>query len=121
MAITITATPIQNGIEVTEATTTITAANVAIASTNAGSMGISNVSGLNATNVQDAIEELAGNNFRQTTTPTGSQVSEGDTWYDTNDEQLKVYRETSSGVFQWVPIIVGAADGDSDTLDAGSY
>ncbi len=121
MAITITATPIQNGIEVTEDTTTITATSVAIANTSAESMALSNISGLAATNVQDAIEELAGNNFRQNTTPTGSQVSEGDTWYDTDDEQLKVYRETSNGVFQWVPIIVGAADGDSDTLDAGSY
>tara|TARA_R110002074_G_scaffold223114_1_gene394079 strand:- start:297 stop:662 length:366 start_codon:yes stop_codon:yes gene_type:complete len=121
MAITITATPIQNGIEITEATTTITATSVAIANTSAGSMGLSSISGLTATNVQDAIEELAGNDFRQSTTPTGSQVSQGDTWYDMDDEQLKVYRETSNGVFQWVPIIVGAADGDSDTLDAGSY
>lgn len=121
MAITITATPIQNGIEVTGATTTISASGIAIGNTSAGSMGITAISGLSATNVQDAIEELAGNNFRQSTVPTGSQVSEGDTWYDTDDEQFKIYRETSSGVFQWVPIIVGAANGDSDTLDAGSY
>jgi methylmalonyl-CoA mutase cobalamin-binding subunit len=121
MAITITATPIQNGIEVTGNSTTISAANIALADTNASAMGISSISGLTATNVQAAIEELAGNDFRQSTTPTGSQVSEGDTWYDTDDNQLKVYRETSNGVFQWVPIIVGAANGDSDTLDAGSY
>lgn len=121
MTITITATPVQNGIEVTESSTTITASGVALASTVASAMGISAVSGLSASNVQSAIEELAGNNFRQTDTPTGSQVSEGDTWYDLDDEQLKVYRETSTGVFQWVPIIVGEADSDSGTLDAGSY
>ena len=121
MAITITATPIENGIAVTGTTTTITASGIALANTEASGMGISTITGLSATNVQAAIEELAGNDFRQDTTPTGSQVSEGDTWYDTDDNQLKVYRETSSGVFQWAPIMVGGAEGDSDTLDAGSY
>ena len=57
----------------------------------------------------------------KTLSTTGTTVQEGDTWYDTDDDQLKVYRETSSGTFQWVPIIVGAAGGDSDTVDAGSY
>ena len=121
MAITITATPVQNGVEVTEETTTITAAGIAIASTVASAMGISSVSGLTASNVQAAIEELAGQNFQQNNTPTGSQVNEGDTWYDTDDNQYKIYRETSNGVFQWVPIIVGSAENDSDTLDAGAF
>lgn len=121
MAITITATPVQNGVEVTEETTTITAAGIAIASTVASAMGISSVSGLSASNVQDALEELAGQSFEQDNTPTGSQVNEGDTWYDTDDNQYKIYRETSSGVFQWVPIMVGSSDGDSDTLDAGAF
>ena len=121
MAITITATPIENGISVTGTTTTIIAKGIALANTEASGMGISTITGLSATNVQAAIEELAGNDFRQDTAPTGSQVSEGDKWYDTDDNQLKVYRETSSGVFQWAPIIVGGAEGDSDTLDAGSY
>ena len=76
---------------------------------------------ITATNVQSALEQLADQDFRGTSAPTGSTVSEGDTWYDTDDEQFKVYRETSSGTFQWVPIIVGAAAGDSDTIDAGSY
>jgi hypothetical protein len=121
MAITITATPVVNGVEVTGNSTTITAQGIALANTNATGMGISSVPGLSATNVQDAIEELAGNTFQQDNTPTGSEVNEGDTWYDTDDNQFKIYRETSSGVFQWVPIIVGAATGDSDTLDAGAF
>jgi protein involved in temperature-dependent protein secretion len=121
MAITITATPIQNGIEVTGGSTTITAAGVALANTSADSMGINAISGLSATNVQGAIEELAGNAFQQDNTPTGSQVNEGDTWYDTDDNQYKIYRETSNGVYQWVPIIVGSAEDDSDTLDAGAF
>ena len=71
--------------------------------------------------LQDALEQLADQNFRSASAPTGVQVAEGDTWYDTDDDQLKVYRETRSGTFQWVPIIMGAAGSDSDTIDAGSY
>ena len=76
---------------------------------------------ITADNVRDAIQQLADQNFRSTTAPTGSNVQEGDTWYDTDDDQLKVYRETSTNTFEWVPIIVGAAGDDSDTLDAGAF
>ena len=76
---------------------------------------------ISSTNLQTVLQGLADQDFRGASAPTGSTVSEGDTWYDTDDEQFKVYRETSSGTFQWVPIIVGAAAGDSDTVDAGSY
>ena len=71
-------------------------------------------------NLQDALEELADQNFRSAGAPTAN-IGEGDTWYDTDDDQFKVYRETSSGTFQWVPIIMGTAGSDSDTIDAGSY
>lgn len=74
-----------------------------------------------ATTVQAAIEQLADQDFRSTTAPTGSNIEEGDTWYDTDDNQLKVYRETSEGVFEWVPIMVGNISPDSDTLDAGAF
>ena len=82
---------------------------------------------LTAANVSDALKQLADQNFRSDAAPVGSTVagastiSEGDTWYDTDDNQLKVYRETSTNVFEWVPIIVGAAADDSDTLDAGAF
>lgn len=74
-----------------------------------------------ATTVQGAIEQLADQDFRTTDTPTGSNIEEGDTWYDTDDNQLKVYRETSPGIFEWVPIIVGNISENSDTLDAGAF
>lgn len=82
---------------------------------------------ITATNVTDALKQLADQNFRSDAAPTGSivegvsTISEGDTWYDTDDNQFKVYRETSTNVFEWVPIIVGAAADDSDTLDAGAF
>ena len=74
-----------------------------------------------STNLQTVLQGLADQDFRGASAPSGSTVQEGDTWYDTDDDQLKVYRETSSGNFAWVPIMVGNISPDSDTIDAGSY
>ena len=78
---------------------------------------------ISANNVSDALKQLADQSFRGTTAPSAStaNLEEGDLFYDTVDNQIKVYRETSSGVFEFVPIIVGDASGDSDTLDAGAF
>ena len=76
---------------------------------------------ITATNLQSALEQLAGQDFRQDEAPTGSNVEEGDVWYDTNDNQLYVYREISAGTFQWVPIMVGNESDDSDNIDAGAF
>ena len=76
---------------------------------------------ISSTTLQTVLQGLADQDFRGASAPTGSTVSEGDTWYDTDDDQLKVYRETSSGNFAWVPIMVGNISADSDTIDAGSY
>jgi len=108
-------------VSVPAATKTVTVNNSALAAQTAETMQITPSGSLTATNVQAAIDELAGNDFRSTDQPSGSQVAEGDTWYDTDDDQFYIYRETSNGVFQWVPIMVGSAGGDSDTMDAGSF
>ena len=73
---------------------------------------------ITATNVQDALHQLADQDFRSTDTPTGTNVSEGDTWYDTDDNEIKVYREISTGVFAWTNLVVAEAD---ETLDAGAF
>lgn len=110
-------------VEISEDTTTIEINNFAIPSTTSDASGVSfNPYGtVTATNLQAAVEQLADQDFRTTETPTGPNIEEGDTWYDIDDNQLKVYRETSSGVFEWVPIIVGNISPDSDTLDAGAF
>ena len=74
----------------------------------------------------EAVRQLADlAMYRQGSTPTagqgGASLSEGNLWYDTTNNQLKVYRETSTGVFEFVPIIVGNISPDSDTLDAGAF
>ena len=76
---------------------------------------------ITSSNLQTALQQLADQNFRGASAPTGSTLEEGDIWYDTDDDQLKVYRETSTGNFAFVPIMVGNISPDSDTIDAGSY
>jgi hypothetical protein len=111
------------GVTLTDSTTTVTVNNLALPAQfqDAANISITPYNTITSTNLQTALQQLADQDFRGASEPTGSNVQEGDTWYDTDDEQFKVYRETSSGTFQWVPIIVGAAAGTSDTIDAGSY
>ncbi len=73
---------------------------------------------ITANNVQGALEQLADQDFRSTSAPTGTNVSEGDTWYDTDDNEMKVYREISTGVFAWTNFVVAETD---ETLDAGAF
>ena len=111
------------GVALSDNVTTVSVNNMALPAQfqDAANIAITPYNTITSNNLQVALQQLADQNFRGTSAPTGSTVQEGDTWYDTDDDQLKVYRETSSGTFQWVPIIVGAAGGDSDTVDAGSY
>ena len=110
-------------IAINEDTTTVEINNLAVptAFVAAADVAFTPHGTVTATNLNEAIQQLADQNFRSDDTPTGSNVEEGDTWYDTDDNQLKVYRETSSGVFEWVPIMVGNISEDSDTLDAGAF
>tara|TARA_B100000214_G_scaffold342339_1_gene290077 strand:- start:599 stop:1009 length:411 start_codon:yes stop_codon:yes gene_type:complete len=112
-------------VSITDDVTTVQAYTLAIPINAPGQLAAANVTvtpynTITSSNLQDALKELADQDFRGTSTPT-TNVQEGDTWYDTDDDQFKVYRETSSGVFAWVPIMVGNISSDSDTVDAGSY
>ena len=72
---------------------------------------------MSATNMQDAIDELAGDAFVQAAAPTGSELGAGDLWYDSDDHELKVYRDS-----QWQTI--AAAGGTTETMltmDGGSF
>ena len=66
-----------------------------------------------------ALEKLADQFFRGTNAPTGSNLEEGDLWYDTDDNQLKVYRETSANNFEFVPL--AQATGTMNNLDGGLF
>lgn len=91
------------------------------ASFNASGLEFTPHATITGTNIQDALEQLADQFFRGNDVPNPgtTNLSEGDFFYDLNDNQLKVYRETSSNVFQFVPL--AQATGDMETVDAGSF
>jgi len=62
-------------------------------------------SDITATNVQDAIHQLADQKFTGGTAPTVSDANldEGDLWYDTANNLLKVYRNTT-----WEDLVISA-------------
>ena len=122
----VTATGAALSVDITDDVTKVEAYTLAVPFEVPGQITANNVTvtpynTISSTNLQTVLQGLADQDFRGTSAPTGSTVSEGDTWYDTDDDQLKVYRETSSGNFAWVPIMVGNISADSDTIDAGSY
>ena len=72
-------------------------------------------------NVQDALGDLADQFFRQSSTPSGSNLADGDLWYNTASEELFVYRQVSGG-YEWHTIAsAGGSSPTSFTLDGGSF
>jgi hypothetical protein len=71
------------------------------------------------TTASTALQKLADQFFRSDSAPSGSNLEEGDLWYDTDDDQLKVYRETSANNFEFVPL--AQATGTMDNLDGGLF
>tara|TARA_E500000318_G_C3522556_1_gene197012 strand:- start:530 stop:910 length:381 start_codon:yes stop_codon:yes gene_type:complete len=126
MATTITITPSTTALNATAQTTTLTISS-AIGGDVSDAAGIafsSSVGTLSSqTNVEGALNFLANQFFVSTSAPTANtqNLAEGDLFYDTDDNQLKIYRETSSGTFEFVPIMIGNNSADSDTVDAGSF
>ena len=105
-------------INIAPTVTTVEAKGLAISLVNAAALPFVPHGSVTATNVQDALEQLADQDFRTSDTPTGTNVQEGDTWYDTTENEMKIYREISSGVFAWTNLVVTNTD---DLLDAGAF
>ena len=101
--------------------TVTTTSDLTLQAGSAGDITYTATGSLAGGNVQDALGDLADQFFRSNEAPSAStqNLSEGDFFYDLNDNQLKVYRETSSNVFQFVPL--AQATGDMETVDAGSF
>ena len=108
-------------VDITEDVTQVSVNNLALPAqiNDASGVSVSPSGSITATNVQDALIQLADHTFRQAVAPSGTNVEQGDFWYETDTETLHVYREVSSGVFEWVPLLLSTSD--SDTLDGGSY
>ena len=72
-------------------------------------------------NLQDALGDLADQFYRQSSTPSGDNLAEGDLWYNTSSEELFVYRQVSGG-YEWHTIAsAGGSSPTSFTLDGGSF
>lgn len=126
MAVTLTITPETTSVSATATTTELTISSaIAGAATDAQGITFANRARTlsSATTVESALLQLADQLWVQTTAPTASttNLAEGDFFYDTDDNQLKIYRETSSGTYEFVPIMIGNDSADSDTIDAGSF
>ena len=119
----ITLTPNNTTVTATANTTTLTIASSipSFGAVSADSVTLGTMTGTleSVNNVESALQVLADNFFQQDGTPTGANLNEGDLWYDTDDNQLKVYRETSPGTVEFVPL--AEATGTMDILDAGSF
>ncbi len=72
-------------------------------------------------NVQDALADLADQFFRQSSTPSGDNLSEGDLWYNTSTDELLVYRQVSGGFEFHVIASAGGSSPTAFTLDGGSF
>ena len=98
--------------------TTSVAIAVVPASTIASAIGSTAYGSITATNIQTALEQLADQFYRGSSTPSGTNLGEGDLWYDTANEELRVYREISSGSFAWIALVAGGyATGETSLMD----
>jgi hypothetical protein len=105
-------------INIAPTVTTVEAKGLAISLATASALPFTPYGTITATNVQAALSQLADQDFRTDSAPSGTNVSEGDTWYDTDDNIYKIYREISAGVFAWTNLVVAETD---TSLDAGAF
>jgi len=82
-------------VTVNETTTVVTTSSVRTAA--AAQVSFTPVGTITATNLQAAMEQLADQKFVGATQPdsSDSNLEEGDLWYNTIDDKLMVYRNTS--------------------------
>lgn len=113
MAITVTVTETTgNDITITSNEIVITTNSVAAV---AEEISFSPVGTITATNIQDALHQIADQQFVQASEPDSgdSNLQEGDLWYNTTDNKLMVYRNTT-----WEEVILSAQLSESsDTTE----
>jgi hypothetical protein len=133
MAITVTVTETPTYVTVNETNNTVTlnqsdnpiqittSTDLTFPANNAGEVVYTQHGSLPGGNVQDALEDLADQFFRQASTPSGDNLAEGDLWYNTSSDELFVYRQVPGG-FEWHTIAsAGGSSPTSFTLDGGSF
>ena len=115
MSTTITVAPYITEVEVSQEVTVVEAALI-IPDVSADQIAVTPYNTITSTNLQTALEQLADQSFRGSTTPT-TNVEEGDTWYDTLNNIFYVYR-TINGITDWYPLLATQTD---SRLDGGAF
>ena len=103
-----------NEITVTTDQVVITTNSVAVGV--AEDISFSPVGSITATNIQDALHQIADQQFVQAAAPASDDenLQEGDLWYNTADNKLMVYRNTT-----WEEVVISAQL--SESSDAAEY
>ena len=133
MAITVTVTESPTYITVDESNLTVTlnqsdnpitvttTSDLTLQAGSAGDITYTQTGSLAGGNLQEALGDLADQFYRQSSTPSGSNLAEGDLWYNTSIEELFVYRQVSGG-YEWHTIAsAGGSSPTTFTLDGGSF
>ena len=107
ITVTITESPIYVTVDETNNTVTLnqsdnpitinTTSDLTLQAGSAGDIVYTQTGSLPGGNMQDALADLADQFYRQSSTPSGSNLGEGDLWYNTSTEELFVYRQVSGG------------------------
>ena len=133
MAITVTITenPIYVTVNETDNTVTLnqsdnpititTTSDLTLQAGSAGDIVYTQTGTLPGGNVQEALADLADQFFRQSSTPSGDNLAEGDLWYNTATDELLVYRQVSGGFEFHVIASAGGSSPTAFTLDGGSF
>jgi hypothetical protein len=115
MAVIVTVTE-TTGNEITVTTDQVIITTNSVAVGDAGDITFTPVGTITATNIQDALHQIADQQFVQAAAPAVSDnnLEEGDLWYNTTDNKLMVYRNTT-----WEEITIAAQL--SESSDTAEY
>ena len=99
-------------------TTVAVTASTPVTITNASGIGFTPFGHVSSTDVQNALEEVIDQFTVQTSQP--GSPSEGQLFYDTDDNLLQVYADTPGGT-QWITLLRAGSASDMTKLDGGSF
>ena len=101
-----------------DVTTDAVTASTPVTITNASGIGFTPFGHVSWTDVQNAFEEVIDQFTVQTSQP--GSPSEGQLFYDTDDNLLQVYADTPGGT-QWITLLRAGSASDMTKLDGGSF
>ena len=101
-----------------DVTTVAVTASTPVTITNASGIGFTPFGHVSSPAVQNALEEVIDQFTVQTSQP--GSPSEGQLFYDTDDNLLQVYADTPGGT-QWITLLRAGSASDMTKLDGGSF